>query len=94
MSQIARYSPAEMIDLLDRLRVMGESNLEDALENLCRVGKPRVSRMDDGWVCAVDMHVSAAGTEFKIRSEFDCGTPFEAAQQCTERVVATLRQWA
>jgi hypothetical protein len=91
MSQIARYSPADTIASLERVKY---SNVETMLEQLCRVGKPRVSRMNDGWLCAVDMHVSAAGTEFKIRSEFDCGTPFEAAQQCTERVVATLRQWA
>jgi hypothetical protein len=91
MNQIARYSAAETIFLLDRAM---DIDLESMLQKLCIVGKPRVSRMDDGWVCAVDMHVAAAGTEFKIRSEFDCETAFKAAQQCTERVVATLKQWA
>jgi hypothetical protein len=91
MNQLTHYSPAETIGLLEQAKAI---NIESMLENLCRVGKPRVSRLHGGWVCAVDMHVAAAGTEFKIRSEFDCGTPFEAAQQCTERVVETLRQWA
>jgi hypothetical protein len=89
MSTITNYSPAETITLLQQA-----NNVEMMLTQLCRVGKPRISRMDDGWVCAVDMHVAAAGTEFKIRSEFDCETAFKAAQQCTERVVETLRQWA
>lgn len=91
MSAITRYSPADTIAELERIRY---SNVETMLEQLCRVGKPRISRMDDGWVCAVDMHVATAGTEFKIRSEFDCETAFKAAQQCTERVVETLKQWA
>ncbi len=89
MSQLTRYSPSETITLLQQA-----SSVEMMLIQLCRVGKPRISRIDNSWVCAVDMHVAAAGTEFKIRSEFDCETPFKAAQQCTERVVETLKQWA
>lgn len=91
MSAITKYSPAETIVML---RCGMESSVEAMLEQLCRVGKPRISRMNDGWLCSVDMHVAAAGTEFKIRSEFDCPTPFQAAQQCTDRVVETLKQWA
>jgi|GEM_PF-5058881 hypothetical protein len=89
MSNLTNYSPTETITLLEQA-----NSVAMMLTQLCRVGKPRVSRMNDGWLCAVDMHVSAAGTEFKIRSEFDCETAFKAAQQCTERVVATLKQWA
>jgi hypothetical protein len=92
MSTITRYSPADTIDLLES--GMFANDLESTLQNLCRVGKPRISKQSDGWVCAVDMHVAAAGTEFKIRSEFDCPTPFKAARQCTQRVVETLKQWA
>jgi hypothetical protein len=75
--------------------LMGYSNLslDEILDALCAAGKPRVARMDHGWLCSIDMHVAAAGTEFKIRSEFDCETPLAAARQCAERVIQTLRQW-
>lgn len=92
MSALTRYSPADTIALLES--GMFANDLESTLQNLCRVGKPRVSYVSDGWVCAVDMHVAAAGTEFKIRSEFDCESPFKAVNECTQRVVATLKQWA
>lgn len=63
------------------------------MELLCAVGMPRLSKMKDGWNCSCEMHVSAAGTTFTIRSEFDCQTQTDATRQCAERVVATFKQW-
>lgn len=67
--------------------------LEGLLNALCAAGMPRILRMDKGWVCCVDMHVASAGTEFKIRSEYDCETPLASARQCAGRVIQTLQQW-
>jgi hypothetical protein len=75
------------------LREYADLSLTELLEALCAAGKPRLARMDHGWLCSIDMHVAAAGTEFKIRSEFDRETPLAAARQCAERVIQTLRQW-
>ena len=69
------------------------ASLEEILLSLCGVGKPRLTRLSDGWYCVVEMHVSAAGAEFKVGSDFTCPTPIAAARQCGERVSATLKQY-
>lgn len=69
-------------------------SLEEILVALCRVGKPRLSRLSDAWYCIVEMHVASVGAEFKVGSDFSCQTPIDAARQCAERVVTTLKQYA
>lgn len=69
-------------------------SVEEILNALCQFGKPRLCRHDNGWMCACDMHVAAAGTTFNVRSEFDCKTQLDSARQCAERVMKTLAQWA
>lgn len=69
-------------------------SVEEILDNLCRFGRPRLNRMDDGWVCSCEMHVAAAGATFTVRSEFDHKTQLGAVRQCAERVVKAIAQWA
>lgn len=73
--------------------LFGENpTLEDVLGALQRYGKPRMQMMDQGWMCAIDMHVSSVGASFTVRSEFDSASPLLAAKQCHERVLKTLRE--
>ncbi|MBS1729828.1 MAG: hypothetical protein JSS67_03520 [Bacteroidetes bacterium] len=65
-------------------------DLEDLLLRLNTFGKPSLHRMDKGWWCSIDMFVSAKGTDFKIKSEWDCATPTLAVQQCLQRVAETV----
>ncbi len=67
--------------------------LETILQNICSLGVPTLFKVDRGWWVTLKMHVSAAGTEFTIKSEGDCATPLAAARQCAERAVATLTEW-
>ncbi len=67
-----------------------EKSLEDLLAALATFGKPRVSLQTRGWHACVEMHVSAAGVSFEVKSDFDHKTPSAAARQCAERVLAAL----
>lgn len=73
--------------------VVDHESLEGVLAQLQRMGKPRLGMYgDDGtWSCNVDMFVNATGAEFKVRSEFDCKTPMQAARQCLERAQKASR---
>ena len=67
--------------------------LETILQNLCSLGVPSLHKMQKGWWVTLKMHVTAAGTEFTVKSESDCETPLAAARQCAERAVTTLKDW-
>ncbi len=73
--------------------VQKSTDLQEILLALSAFGHPNVYSNEDGWLVSVDMHVAAAGTSFKIRSEFGRPTPLAAAQQCATRVQETLKQW-
>lgn len=91
------------IELNELMRVVGKSrgagptvpdgSLESLLKQLTLFGKPRLSYMGDGWYSSIDMHVVAAGSEFKVASEFKHPSGLAAARQCAERVVEVLKQW-
>lgn len=68
-------------------------SLEGLLQQLCHFGRPSITRLDNGWWCRCAMHVATAGTTFQIDSETKHKTPTDAARECAERVVATLKQW-
>jgi hypothetical protein len=40
------------------------------------------------------MHVSALGTEVKVESDFEAGSPLAAATQCAERIDSLMRGFA
>lgn len=65
--------------------------LEQLLLRLNQFGKPRLSRMSNGWYCNVEMFVQAKGAEVRIDSDTDHSTPTEAAQVCLDRVSSVVR---
>jgi hypothetical protein len=80
-----------LIDVVAGLaRPVPEASLEDILMRLAQFGKPRVSRFNSGWYCAVDMHVATLGTSIEIKSDFSLKTPGEAVRQCEERLKEML----
>lgn len=86
--------PSNTAVVLIKLTNYRDMPLETLLQNLCHLGVPVVHKMPKGWWVYLKMHVAAAGTEFKVESECDCPTPSDAARQCAERAIATLKQWA
>ena len=66
--------------------------LEKTLELLAQFGKPRISKHDRGWTCAVDMFVAGKGIAFEVKSDCDHPTPIEAAHVCEERLRLVLAQ--
>ncbi len=66
-------------------------NLNECLQELSRHGYPRLMQMNDnGWYCAVDMKVTAAGATFQVKSEYDHESPDQAANQCVQRMRKAL----
>jgi len=93
MSEIAQIK-SQLSEVISPLSGYERLSLEEILVALCRAGNPRCSKMKShGWMASCEMHVSAAGTTFEVRSEFTHKTPIDAARECAQRVVATLSQW-
>jgi hypothetical protein len=69
-------------------------DLESALIALSKFGKPHCGLFDSGWLCNVDMHVTATGASFTVRSEFGHPSPMAAALECTQRVDAIMHGFA
>lgn len=65
--------------------------LEELLTYMIRYGKPRLSYIDKGWYCKVEMNTNTKGTQFDVASEFDQPTPLHAARMCHERIENALR---
>jgi hypothetical protein len=65
------------------------SALESRLLELARYGAPTLGVVE-GWHCSVKMNTNTTGTNFTVRSAFDCKTPIAAADQCMERVQQAL----
>ena len=65
--------------------------LEELLTYMIRYGKPRLSYIDKGWYCKVEMNTNTEGTQFDVASDFDQPTPLHAARMCHERIENALR---
>ena len=65
--------------------------LEELLTFMIRYGKPRLSYLDKGWYCKVEMNTNTEGTQFDVASDFDQPTPLHAARMCHERIENALR---
>lgn len=76
----------------DKQATYEKLELEPLLEEMCRYGKPAISRMDRGWWVRCEMHVAAEGTTFRIESEI-LPSLLTAAQQCMDRMQTTLAQY-
>lgn len=66
--------------------------LEELMVYMIRYGKPRISYLDGGWYCKVEMNTNTSGTQFDVASEFSHKDPSTAARQCHERIIAALKQ--
>lgn len=82
--------------LLTQLQIAGKKpeSLEELLLAIARYGEPSLLRTKSGWWCYVNMHVTSKGASFEIKSEPNHGSPTAAAQQCLERIGATLADFA
>ena len=84
MSEIAQIK-SQLSEVISPLSGYERLSLEEILVALCRAGNPRCSKMKShGWMASCEMHVSAAGTTFEVRSEFTHKTP----NRCGTRVCA------
>jgi hypothetical protein len=68
-----------------------EEDLQELMLYLIRYGRPRLSYLDGGWYCKVEMNTNTKGTQFDIASEFNHSTPMSAAKQCHERITNALK---
>lgn len=69
-------------------------SLENMLLALSKHGNPFLHNHRDGtWSCKVDMHVSAAGVGFEIRSDFTHRSPNTAVKQTLDRMIETLAKY-
>jgi hypothetical protein len=69
-------------------------DLQELLTYMIRYGKPRLSYLDKGWYCKVEMNTNTTGTQFDVASEFGMPTPIQAAKQCNERIENALKALA
>lgn len=70
---------------------LSQMQLEELITYMVRYGKPRVSYLDGGWYCRVEMNTNTAGTQFDVSSDFGQPTPLQAARMCHERIIAALK---
>ena len=75
----------------ERARLLDQMDLEELMVYLIRYGKPRVSYLDGGWYCKVEMNTNTKGTQFDVASEFNQPTPLHAARMCHERIVGAMK---
>lgn len=68
-----------------------QMELEELMVYMIRYGKPRVSYLDGGWYCKVEMNTNTKGTQFDVASEFNQPTPLQAARQCHERIIGAMK---
>lgn len=66
------------------------AGFEERLEWLCRFGKPRISRVSDGWFASIDMNTNTTGAEFKVTSDLGHATPSAALNIMIQRMLETL----
>lgn len=61
------------------------------LERLGKYGDPTLTKRSRGWWCYIDIHVTAVGAKFEIKSESDHKSPAHAALECESRMMTALR---
>jgi len=83
MGEITRIAPHSEVSL-------DSVGLESMLSACLQFGEPRLSYLQGGWYCAVDMKVSTAGASFKVASDFNNPGPRDAVRQCLDRIQLTI----
>ena len=82
-------SPMQDVTLLKVFQAKAVS-LEQLLTHMSKWGKPRLSKQDSGWYCAIEVFVTPTGVQFKVDSEFDNKTPHDASCQCYDRLIKAI----
>jgi hypothetical protein len=67
-------------------------DLNVELQELIKFGHPRISHLQGGWYCKVEMNTNTVGAKFDIDSGFDHPTPMSALKVCRERITNALNQ--
>ena len=67
-------------------------DLQELMVEMIKYGHPRVSHMQGGWYCCVQMNTNTTGAKFDISSEFSHPTPMSAAKECYTRIQTALKQ--
>lgn len=79
-------------DSLAAIQPIHAKPLDEILVEIAQYGHPSLMQHSDGgWSCSVDVKVNATGVDFKVRSGFKCATPREAAKECYQRLVESLK---
>lgn len=65
--------------------------IASVLERLSKYGDPTLTKISRGWWCYIDIHVTAVGAKFEIKSESDHKSPAHAALECESRMMTSLR---
>ena len=68
------------------------ATLEELMVEMLRYGHPRLSHIQGGWYCIVEMNTNTVGAKFDISSDFKQPTPLHAARQCHERILTALKE--
>lgn len=66
------------------------AGFEDKLVWLCRFGTPGISKHERGWHAQISMNTNTTGSEFKVRTGFDCQSPSVAVDSLIERMLEAL----
>lgn len=76
---------------VEEAKFVPQMEIEELMVFMVRYGRPRISYLDNGWYCKVEMNTNTAGTQFDVASEFGQPTPLTAARQCHERITNALK---
>jgi hypothetical protein len=66
------------------------AGIEEKLVWLCRFGRPKLYRMENGWHCCIDMNTNTTGSKFEVSSEYKLASPSAAVDQLIERMLVAL----
>lgn len=84
-------SGISLVKDFDNFKKSCEFGVEDGLDFLCKYGKPRLAKTDNGWYVSIEMFVNGEGVNFKIDSDFGLKTQKEAVHQCIDRLLKTIK---
>ena len=68
------------------------ASLDELLTHMCKWGRPRLSKMSDGWYCVIEVFVTPIGVKFDVKTDFDHKTPHGAACQCYDRLIKAIEE--
>ena len=67
-----------------------ESTTDELLEELCKYGRPRLSKHKEGWHVGMDVFVCGKGVDFTVSTDFNQATPHAALTECHSRLTQAM----